>query len=142
MASTNFKKRSLSNSPTTALLASRTQRKTPVAHLPHSNTKTHCEQRSAIISNTVPIIHHYNDQTPSHHTGTVPLPPARRLSNLNHLHRLKPAEQPERHGAFCLEILSRSYGTLLGAALATSLGAISRDQVWDRLSTSIGVGGK
>jgi len=68
--------------------------------LPHHNTKTQRKQRPAIISNTVPRIHHYNDQTPSHHTGTVPLPPARRLSRPNQFHRLKPVEQPERHGAF------------------------------------------
>jgi len=38
---------------------------------------------------------------------------------------------------FALENLSRSYGTLLGAVLATSFDAISRDQVCVRLSSSI-----
>ena len=80
-----------------------------------------------------------NGQTPPHHTGTVPPPTARRLSNLNHLHRLKPAEQPERHCAFCFRNSFPPYGTLLGAVLAASGAAISRDQVCDRLSSSIGV---
>ena len=110
--------------------------------LPHHNTKTHRKQRPAIISNTVPKKHHPqwpNTPTPYGHGAAANSQTTCKTKTTS---LAQPIQQPERHGAFFLEILSPSYGTLLGAALATPFGAISRDQVCDRLSSSIAFGTK